>query len=804
MNLTKILKRTLSIVLIVALILPLSLLNSQTIDAAVNKQVMQLYEQDIARGINYSKNRYIDYQGISGRNNEEHIIRADLNDPSVELITAKANDKVLQLRNLSEQISNEQSKGRNIIAGINADMFNIALGTMHFGTPLGLQVKDGNILVGFETIWSGPRYPIFAIDKNRQAIISYVDMDNYLLKVDEAYEQANNGKPNPDLRIPIDTINRNNTDVMNDRMILATPQLANNPSIGFTEAQAENATLTVLKNISDSNDGKVKLGHIYTAEVVSIGDSKSTGVNKVAIPADGMVLASQGVKANWIRNNLKAGDKVRFSFNIKDHSGKFLDLEQAVSAWLPLVQNGQALTKEAMLKLCENDWDKGTAVISANDKARTAIGYTSDNKLIALVFDGGGAGKNSYGINLPDLAMRMQELGVVAAVNFDGGGSSQMNARMFGENAVQIINLPSDNFERPVSNSILLASNAPRTYDVAKLLVKQDINVFKNTTYTFQLRGQDSNYNPVDLNDYDINWAIEPIEGSSGLISGTIDAKGKFTAGDFPAQQKVTASIASVNATAKLNVFDRVSSMKFSDAGIIAIELGVPKQIHILAYAEDGSPILIDNDKAQWTVTPTNIASISKDGLLNVWAKGEGKVTAKIGGQEATISFISGLDSQLIDSYETNLFSDYNVSGFIGGNSTITSEVAKEGQKSLRVDYDYNNWGRVYNGTINVLLNKDKRCEKYTTNIRPKELGMWVYGDGQAPWLRAIIKDGNANSHIINLSSNINWSGWKYVSSTIPDNIPLPISLDYFYMVETDRAKNLKGTVYFDDIRFIY
>lgn len=797
-------KKALPFGLIAVLLMPFLFITGQPADAAVSGKAQQVYDQQIAKGINYEQNNYSDYQEIAGRSENEHILTADLNDPTVQVMTGKANDRVLKIATLSQQIAGEQAKGQNVVAGINGDMFNISLGTMHYGSPVGLQVKDGKILVGFETIWSGPRYPVFAIDKNRQAMVAYVSMDNQLSVVDEAYEKAN-GKANPDLTIPIDTINRNNTAVMNDQMILATPQLADNPTIGFTEAQAANGTLTVLKNIKGSNDGSVNLGQVYEAEVVSLGDTASTGVRNVAIPADGMVLASQGIKATWVKEHLKVGDKVRFSFNIKDQAGNTLDLEQAVTAWLPLVQNGQALTKAAMLELCKDDWDHGTAAIGASDKARTAIGFTRDNKVVALVFDGGGGTKNSHGIDLPGMAARMQELGVVAAVSLDGGGSTQMNTRLFGETAVQVINQPSDNIERPISNTILFASNAPRTYDVGKLQVKQDITIYKNTSYTFQVKGQDGNGNPADLSSAAITWSLEPVESTSANTSGTIDNKGSFTAGNSAASQRVRASISSsVTASAQVNVVDRVVSLGLTDSGVLAVEPGASKQLQIVAYTQDGTPIVISNDAAAWSVTPSSVAAINQQGLLSPLGKGEGVAKAKVGDKEVSIHFVAGQDAQFIDSFETNNTSDYYVNGYIGGTCQISSEQVKEGQHSLRIDYDYANWGKVYNGTINVALDADKRGTNYTTNLRPKKFGMWVYGDGQAPWLRAMIKDGNGNAQTLNLASRINWVGWKYVSVDIPENIPLPISLDYFYMVETDKSKTLKGTVYFDDLRFLY
>ncbi|UUZ81300.1 hypothetical protein LJK88_42565 [Paenibacillus sp. P26] len=65
------------------------------------------------------------------------IVTADMNDPTVNVISAKAKDKVLKLETLSQQIQREQFKGNNVVAGINGDMFNISAGTPTYGTPVG-------------------------------------------------------------------------------------------------------------------------------------------------------------------------------------------------------------------------------------------------------------------------------------------------------------------------------------------------------------------------------------------------------------------------------------------------------------------------------------------------------------------------------------------------------------------------------------------------------------------------------------------------------------------------------------------
>lgn len=797
--------RYLSALIALLLIMSFLLTGQKPVGATPNPidRAGQVYHEPIAKAISFQENHYSDLQGEKDKPQREYLIAADLNDPTVQIISGKALGRVLNTATVSDQIAAEQAKGRNVVAGINGDMFNISLGTMHYGAPLGLQVVDGELLVGFETIGSGPRYPVFAVDKNRQAMISHLAVDAWLSVLDEKYEELNLG-PNPELTIAIDTINRNNTAVMDNKMILFTPQLALNPVVGFDETQASNATFTMLTNIKGPSEGSVKLGDVYEAEVATIWDA-STDSRSILIPSDGMILASQGTKADWVKNHLRIGDKVRFSFNLKDLAGNVLHLDQAISAWLPLVRNGQALTREEMLKICENDWDRGIAVITASDKARTALGFTSDNRVIALVYDGGGAGSEGYGVDLPTMAKKMQELGAVEAVSLDGGGSAQMNTRLFGETEVKVVNNPSDSIERPVSNSLLFASSAPPTRDIKEIRINHDVSIYRNGTFQFQVKGQDSNGNPADLGKAHVKWTIHPLEGTSTKVGGRIDKDGKFTAPGFATRQTVRASLDlyRVKAEATVNVVDKVDCLDFTGSGVLAVKTGASRQLHITAF-KDKEPVLITNDAAQWTVSPSSMATVDRHGLLTPKKAGQGVVTARVGTQSASIRFIADPESQLIDSFEDQDEGSYFVNGYLGGSCQISAQQAKDGQNSLRVDYDYAGWAKLYNGTINIYLAEEKKGDSYSTNIQPQRFGMWVYGDGQAPWLRAAIKDGNGAVHILNLASRINWQGWQYVSADISADIPLPISLEYFYMVEIDKSKNLKGSVFFDGLGFDY
>ncbi|WP_418836941.1 phosphodiester glycosidase family protein, partial [Phascolarctobacterium faecium] len=81
---------------------------------------------------------------------------------------------------------------------------------------------------------------------------------------------------------------------------------------------------------------------------------------------------------------------------------------------------------------------------------RTAIGVKKDGTVVILVADG--RRTNSVGMTLDEVARYMIKLGAVSALNFDGGGSSEMVLNN------KILNNPSDGNERAVSVGLGLFS----------------------------------------------------------------------------------------------------------------------------------------------------------------------------------------------------------------------------------------------------------------------------------------------------------------------------------------------------------
>ena len=160
---------------------------------------------------------------------------------------------------------------------------------------------------------------------------------------------------------------------------------------------------------------------------------------------------------------------------------------------------------------------------------------------------------------------------------------------------------------------------------------------------------------------------------------------------------------------------------------------------------------------------------------------------------------------KLLDNFEHNHINKYKVNRrYVETyDISISDYVAKSGSRSLALRYHLGGW-KNGNGAMYIDFK-----ENLTVSMRPLKLGVWVYGDGKVPWLRATFRDGVDDRKTVNLTEgSINWTGWKYVDGCIDDTWQMPIRLEQIYAVEVDKTyredAEYGGVIYFDDIRFVY
>mgnify|MGYP006195806179 FL=1 len=87
-----------------------------------------------------------------------------------------------------------------------------------------------------------------------------------------------------------------------------------------------------------------------------------------------------------------------------------------------------------------------------SSRARSAIGYTANNKVILFAAEGNNT-NGAAGLTLAEVAQAMKDMGCVGAINLDGGGSTALYV-----NGVHTVK-PSDAAgERSVVTALILKS----------------------------------------------------------------------------------------------------------------------------------------------------------------------------------------------------------------------------------------------------------------------------------------------------------------------------------------------------------
>jgi hypothetical protein len=182
----------------------------------------------------------------------------------------------------------------------------------------------------------------------------------------------------------------------------------------------------------------------FGVEVVVSGDTVQQvvdGRGNNPIPAAGYVLSGHGRARAALLATFKPGDRVTAHVRLAPASGdpRWDGAREIIGGGPRLLANGQYVGGEGFLPS-----------FSDRRHPRTAIGRLADGRIV-LVVVGGRQPYHSLGMTLSELAVFLRQLGVIDALNLDGGGSSTLVVRGV------VINLPSDETgERPVSDVLLV------------------------------------------------------------------------------------------------------------------------------------------------------------------------------------------------------------------------------------------------------------------------------------------------------------------------------------------------------------
>jgi len=157
------------------------------------------------------------------------------------------------------------------------------------------------------------------------------------------------------------------------------------------------------------------------------------------IPRDGLVLSGHGRARQWILQNLQPGTPVTITTIITPASGdpRWAQVRSMIGGGPRLLAAGQFVGGEGF-----------SPTFSDRRHPRSAIGVLADGRVVLVAVDGRQP-YHSIGMSLLEFAMELRRIGVVDAMNLDGGGSTTLVV------GGQVVNLPADEAgERPVGDAL--------------------------------------------------------------------------------------------------------------------------------------------------------------------------------------------------------------------------------------------------------------------------------------------------------------------------------------------------------------
>lgn len=387
----------------------------------------------------------------------------------------------------------------------------------------------------------------------------------------------------------------------------------------FRSDHTTGATTAGVSVLATIVDGKAALGGALTLQVEQITE----GAGAVAMEESQVVLtcAATGNAERLAQlRSLFPGDEITVEFLAGDPAWN--EVKEALGAMYLLVENGQV----------QSGFEAGYA-------PRTAAGVTASGELILYTVDGRQTGY-SMGASLKVLAQRMAELGCVTAVCLDGGGSTTAVASTPDSAVSRLINSPSDQAERKVTNHLLLLADGERTERESHIYLTADAPVV--------LAGH-----TVALNANVVDTSYFPMDGEVSLWA----TDGEIVDDVFIAPQQsgwvtITAVADRMETSLELLVIDTPDEMtiRWGETPVTSLTLVPGDKAELNVSAAYGHlPLEVEPADLIWTLDPA-LGYVDDQGVLHTaYTEGAGMLTVTKGQMALEIPVTLDADSPFAD-----------------------------------------------------------------------------------------------------------------------------------------------------------
>jgi len=674
---------------------------------------------------------------VQGRQHTQ-VLNVDLGNPNVAVKAVEAGNEVVDP---ADETVDSMGTRTGAVAGINGGYFDINA----TGQPTGGSVVDGQILKSPPT---GSNAELSVLANGTMSI----GQENFSGTITDGAAT----EPLTSVNIPSDAAAGKVTEI--------TSALA-------STAQTLTAAATVITGtVTGPQDAQ-------TLTVTAV----QTGVKTLAIPAAGTEdLVGSGAGGTWLSADVHAGDTVSITQGLSPDA----DVTQLVTAPAQLIKDGAA-------------YDDPTGQPPSGINPETAVGISKDGKhAIFVTLDGRLGESTAVGVTAAQVTGYLLAHGAYNAVILDGGGSTEMDARIPGSSGLSVLNTPSDGSERPVANGIFVYSTATSAGPATKVVANGGgtVETVPGAAIPVNIYATDAQDNPA-----------------SGTITTRVipSSLGTWSGGRFTANRAGTGLLYAQNGSAwtvqRIDVVSKLESLTVSPAEP-DLNNGETQQLTLSGTSSNGSAVQVPAQAGTWSVASTALGTVSASGLFTAAASGDGltNVTATVDGTTASASVAVGSTSTVVD----NMSSLSNWSSNTGGGATGTfSESAGDvpegdtASSSMQINYDYPAGSGVKQ--IAFWPNSGDEITANADGQDPTGIGLWVKGDGTGPELAESYLDVDGTDTTL-YPTTVTWDGWQLVICELPAGMNFPLSIDFLDFLTISNSTAYTGTLKVADLEALY
>ena len=599
-----------------------------------------------------------------------------------------------------------ESHGDRVLSGINGDYF-----VMATGDPLGMVVTDGLLRSSSSYLHAIGFYEDGSAIIGHPDLTIRADFKGYSLKVSDINKiRSSNG-----YYLFTEDFGSTTKNTQPGVDVILRP-VTQNP--GQTVTGADGVSLTASRDLA--------IGSMVNCVVEEVIE---TDGGATPIPDGKFILSISSSGGEWLQEmarSLQPGDKL--DLEVYSPDTRWNQVKSAVGAMYYIVSAGQVVS----------------GLDAASAAPRTAVGIKANGDVIFYTIDGRQSG-HSVGATIQMVAQRLVELGCTEAVLLDGGGSTTLVSTYPDYGASSIVNKPSEGTSRAVTNAIFLVSNLDPTGKAASLYVTpSSLTLLAGAATQCTATAMDSGWYPMKTLPGTVTWSTQ---------GGTVSDSGLFTAPARTGTYTVTAASGGVSGSTRIQVYDTPDSIYVTNAAtgknVSSLTLTPGQTVDLNAAASYRTVGLTGGDNCfTWTTDPS-VGTITEEGIFTAGdLSGSGKIKVAAGNYAVTISVTVNAPGQF------TLLSDFEGdTWFTSRNSKLSLDMfqVQLGRQSLRV---------TYSGQAD--LSAQKPLEDFH-----RYLGLWVWGDNSGHGLSARFQDASGQDLTQPLST-LNFSGWKYVTASIP------------------------------------